>query len=340
MQVSSDAKERLLRETLELSAENARLALDLANGDLDKAIEMASYVDPIIMVIHASFILGSKNREYGIFSLLANGREGKVFSVLPVINYREELAVISLEGSPEAFIRDIKEMRDKGEDRSGSRLLTFFYQTLSSSEINSLYSLIKKGEDEALHNNLKQSLKSFFGRHVELKTKTLLLTPLQCETRNIQLDDEYSKDEEEEEEDLFVVMLEVSPMISPNKGKPINFFKIGEKIPVVIIDRTDVGRYMASLLMKQGEFVLAEILEIHFHDDTDRYQVIVSFGPKIHGRFMVEHQIRLAMEEVVKEEEEEVIDEKVQTKGVDWFLVIILSLGIICMVILAFIFFF
>lgn len=331
----SEAKEKLIMETLDLSEENARLTLSLADGDLNKALKMAEYVEPVILVIHSFFVLGKKNREYGLFSLLAHGRQGKVLSLLPVINYREELEQKSLDSSPESFIQDLKELREKGEDRSGSRLFGLFYNSLSSTDINSLYSLVKDGDDEGLNQRLEGFVKSYLGRNILFRAKAFLLTPLQCETRNIQLEEEEKK--EEEKESPFVMTLDASPLVAPNRGKPINQFKVGELIPVVIVDISDLGKYMASLLMKkEGDHILAEIKDIVYDADTDRYQVRINFGPRIDGRFLVEPQIRLAVkEEALLEEPEE--EEQEEKKGIDWLLIILLTVGFLLFLIIGFI---
>lgn len=334
----SEGKEKLLMEALDLSENQARLALDLAEGDIEKALTMSPYVDPVIMIIMGSFILGNKNQEYGLFTMIAHGREGSVLTVIPVINYREELAVVSLDISPEAFMQDLKNLQADGEDRSGSRLYSFFYDELSSSAIYSLYSLAKEGREEEISYALGDLIKSFLGRMVEIRTKTHLLTPLQCETRKIKLDDSQEEEEEEEARSL-VLRLEVSPLVSPNKGKPIDKFNIGEMIPVVIVDKTEAGRYMGDLLTKKGErSVLGEIKSITHDEETDRYQVILIFGPKIEGRFLVESQVRLAFTEVL-EEENEVEEEKREKKKVDWLLLSLLILGLLLLLFVGFIFF-
>lgn len=329
-------------ETLDLTEENAKLALDLAEGDLDKALEFSSYVDPVIMVVMGSFILGRKNREFGLFSFIAHGREGRSLSVHSIINYREELGMMSLGTSPEAFINDLEELKEKGEDRSGSRLLSFFYKDLASSDVNSLFSMARDGDEEEITDTLAQGIKSFFGRHIELRTHTLLLTPLQCETRKIQLEDTKEEEEEEKEERTLSMQLETSPIVAPNKGKPIHKFRVGEEIPVVIVDMTEVGRYMASLLMKKGKnFVYAEITEILYDEETERYQVFLHFGPKIEGRFLVEPQIRLAAKEILPEEtESEEESGKNKKRKVDWLMVIIFTLGLLLFLVLGLILFF
>lgn len=329
----SGEKIKLLMESLDLSEDNARLALNMADGDLEKAIQMAEYVEPVILVIHSFFILGKKNREYGLFSLIAHGREGRVLSLLPVINYREEMGRKLLDASPESFIRDLKALREEGEDRSGSRLFTLFYGGLSSTDINALYSLAQTGNEEELSSQLGQHLKSYFGRKTELQAKAFLLSLLQCESRQIELEEKING-EEEEEESPFVMRLDASPMVAPNKGKPINQFQVGEFIPVQIVDKTDLGQYMSSLLTKKGEnYVLAEITNIFYDSDTDRYQVAINFGPRIDGQFLVEPQIRLAAQEEILEEEEEEEEEQ-ERKGVDWLLVLLLTVGFLLLLVI------
>lgn len=338
----SDSKERLIMETLDLTEQQATLALDLAEGDIEKALTMSTYVDPVIMIIMASFILGSKNKEYGLFTFIAHGREGKTLSVLPIINYREELGMVSLDISPEAFIQDLKNMKKDGEDRSGARLLSFFYEELASSGIYSLYTLAKEEREEEIAYTLGDLLKNFLGRQIELFTKTHLLTPLQCDTRRIQLEDTIEEEDDDEQSTSFVMHLETSPLVSPNKGKPIHQFKVGEMIPVVIVDKTEAGRYMGDLLTKKGErSVLAEIKDISHDEETDRYQVSLIFGPKVEGRFLVESQVRLAFSEGVEEEgEEEEEEEKQKKKRVDWLLVGLLLLGLLLLFVIGSIIFF
>ncbi len=294
-----EARIQVVMDTLEVSSEQARLALDLAGGELEQALKMKDYVDPAILILHGMAVSGKKNEEYALFLLVLHGREGQVLRAHSVVNYREELAEKDPEISTEAFLREIQEIRTKGDDRSGARLSSYLVNEMSSTAIYRLFDLAREGNEEGLKLELTEKLYDFFNRPVRLKIKSTLFTKKQCLSHGIHLEEEpeEEQEEEEDEESSFLLRLDVSPVIDPSKGKSPEELEEGDEIPVRISDDREIAEYLDSLLTDEDDqLVRSWVKEVSYDQDTERYLTLVRLGPGIEGKFIIDPDIRIALQ--------------------------------------------
>ncbi|KXS44566.1 MAG: hypothetical protein AWU54_709, partial [Candidatus Frackibacter sp. T328-2] len=71
-----DSKSKVIQDNTSLDEEEAKLALDLAEGDLEQALQMVEYVEKSFFTLQMKFQTESSNKMYGLVSIIADGKNG------------------------------------------------------------------------------------------------------------------------------------------------------------------------------------------------------------------------------------------------------------------------
>ncbi len=290
-----EAKLKLIVESSGISLDEARMVLELGEGDVDRALDMVPYVEKSNLIIHGKFSLGRNIKLYGLFRLVAQGREATMLDFGLAMSYDQNEFNSPLFVTPEAFKKIIDESFKKNEVTQIHSFLAGFYEHIGASQISQMYYLIKEDQNQDLIVLFENLIEKIGGgnERLEVELKTFLMTRFQCEKKGL-LEPENTITEADSSDSNLTIYLETEPIISPLKGKTIDKFEVDELIPLKITDNGEVGMYQRKMMSDESGLTLGMIKDIDFNEVTNRYHVTVEFRPKINGRFMVDSSVRLA----------------------------------------------
>ncbi len=291
-----ETKLKVIAETADISLDEAKLAYELADGDLERALTMIPFVEKSIIIVHGKFVCGRNNKLYGIFRLVANGKEGQLLDFGLAMSYTLNDVDSPISANPEAFKKVVDSLFKQTDNNQVQTFLAGFYHQFGAAQINQIYHLIKEEREVELRNCFSDLVGKIWGNseRVEVELETFQLTRVQCEKKGL-LSNITPMDEDDIEEDVnLTIYLETEPIISAVKGKTIDKFALGDLIPLKIVDDREAGKYLGQILSNDIGIAVATIKDFYFKELSERYMVTVEFGPKINGRFMIEPSVRLA----------------------------------------------
>lgn len=291
-----EAKIKIISETAGISMEDAKMALELADGIVERALELVPYVEKSIVVTHGRFVCGKQTKLFGIFRMLGSGKDGQLLDFGLAMSYTQSDIDTPITASPEAFKRIVDSLFKENETSQIHSFLSGFYGRLGVAQVYQIFSLAKEEKMKEVNDLWQEMVGKIWGglERIEVETKVFLMTKVQCEKSGL-----LDKVEEIEESSgtggsNLTIYLETEPVISPVKGRTIDKFTPDEMIPVKIIDQRDAGRYLGRILSNQYGIAFGQLKDVYYNDMSNRYQVTVEFGPKINGRFVMEPSVRLA----------------------------------------------
>lgn len=333
-----ESKLKIIAETADISQQEAELALNLADGDVERAIDLVPYVEKSIVIVHGKFTCGRNSTLKGVFRMVGHGREGLLLDFGLAMSYDKDTVEVPISTNPEAFKKVIERLFKQTENNQVHTFLAGFYEEIGPSKINKMYHLIKDENELELKSLFRDIISSIWGssEYIKVDLEHYMMTKMQCEKKGIiQPEPEAATQEESDDEPTLSIYLETAPIISPVKGKTIEKFKPGELIPLNIIDEREAGKYLGRMLTEELGFALAKMVDCHYNEGTERYKVEVEFGPKINGRFIIEPSVRLA---TYSEVEEEVIEDKPEDLNLSVDTMLYIFLGVIIIILFFIIF--
>lgn len=291
-----ETKLKVIADTADISLDEARLALELSDGDVERALEMVPYVEKSMIVVQGKFVCGRTTKLYGIFRLLGEGREGQLLDFGLAISYNLSDVDSPISANPEAFRKVVDQLFIQTETSQLHTFLTGFYENLGAAQINQIYHFIKKDDRLELTNFLAEIVGKIWGgsERVEVSAETFLFTKVQCQKKGLIEADVEETDSDESGDPNLTIYLETEPIISAVKGKTIEKFKLDELIPLRVIDSREAGRYLGQILSNDDGLAIGVLKDVYYKELSNRYVATVEFGPKINGRFMIDSSVRLA----------------------------------------------
>lgn len=308
-----DSKIKVIQENSDLNEEEAELALDLAEGELDQALNMVEYVEKLFITLQIKFQKGGQtDKVYGLINLIANGKSGDLLHLNVITGYEREISEVKLEISNEAFNQTIDQLEEEHGTSYDGEIRQVFYDQLHSADIFKLFTMIKEDEIRCVEGEITEILNEVFSKQVQVDVEANLITKTQVEKNldvSIKEEKEDNKDEEkiesEETKSELSIYLKSSAVISAVKGKRVEDLEIGDKILVKIVDKREIGRYLADLISTEKSQISTGIInQIYFNEDSERYTVMVEFGPKIYGKLLVDSEVKLALAKEVEKDKE------------------------------------
>jgi hypothetical protein len=291
-----EAKIKIVSETAGITMEDAKMALELADGVVERALELVPYVEKSIVVVHGRFVCGKQTKLYGIFRMLGQGRDGQLLDFGLAMSYTQSDIETPITASPEAYKKIVDSLFKANETNQIRSFMSGFYDKLGVAQVYQVYALAKEGMMKEVNDLFQEMVGKIWGgsERIEVETKVYLMTKVQCEKTGLLDRMEDSKDDEGTDGSNLTIYLETEPMISPVKGRTIDKFMPNELIPVKITDQRDAGRYLGRILANQFGIAFGQMKDVYYNEVSNRYQVTVEFGPKINGRFVIEPSVRLA----------------------------------------------
>ena len=292
-------KVQVIADTLEIDKDSAEMALKLAEGDLDKALEMEDYVDKKYVIMQGKFNYGGYNKFYGLFILIADGKEGEVIEAKVAISNEVEDTNISLRVDSNVFIKTIEQLKNDNPSHASKLRL------LLNDEINpaKLYEFLDQARDNNF-NEITQIIKTRFERKVEEKVELRLRARVKTKTQLKKVhpdffqsdgDDEDEKTGDDSDNKLGVeITLNCIPIVSPTFGYKITDLDVGSELLVKVVDQREMGQYLNNLLSSDVGAVAGTIKEIEFKEKSERYSVLLQLSENVYGKIYVEPEIKLS----------------------------------------------
>lgn len=289
-------KIKIISETASISFEEARQALELADGDIEKALQYTRYVEKGYFTLQGKFVCGKTSKLYGVLYMLAHGSNGELLEFGLAVSYNEDDMEAPIHAAPEIFKKVLDELFRSNESSQIHSFLSGFYEQLGTAQIYQLYQFVKENRSEDVVTYFKGIMSKIFrsSERIDLEINSMLLSEVQCENNGLIAPQAKNANGEEDGSPLLSIYLETEPLISPGKGKTVDKFVAGELIPVRITDKRDAGKYLGKIMSNEFGIAFGQLKEYYYHQDTDRFRVTVEFGPKINGQFIIDPMVRLA----------------------------------------------
>jgi len=312
-----DQKIGVIQQTAEINQDEAKQALKLAEGDLDKALQMVDYVSQSYMIIHGRVSYGSYNKTYLLFSIVSNGKDGEILKSDLVKTSKEDVENINLNIDHQVFIKTLTDIGIKSKKSINSKESQLKFERLfTAAEIFELFTLIKADDLSKFKVIFKEKLEEFLKEEINLRLFAKTLTKVKLKTYYSELfppeeefEDNNDNSVETKTDDKKLgldINLTCQPVISPSNGKRIEELLQGDEILVKISDNSEMGRYLASLLKDSTGMIKGSIEARNFNPDTERYWVLIKFGPNIYGNLSISPQIKISTPKI----EDQKIDNK------------------------------
>mgnify|MGYP006288791659 CR=1 FL=1 len=301
-------KVKVIADTLEIDEDSAKMALKLAEGELEKALKMEQYVDKKYLVIQGKFNYGGYNKFYGLFVLIADGKEGEIMKTEIAISNQAEDTNISLRVDSNVFIKTLKQF-DNNNPNQASKLRLLLNDNIKPAK---LFEFLEQAKDNDI-NGITQDLKARFEREVEEEVELRLRAKAKTETQLKKLHPDFFEVDEEEDEDkgddgdnkLGVnITLNCIPIVSPTFGYKITDLDIGSELLIKVVDQREMGQYLNNLLSSDVGAVVGTIEGIDYKEKSERYAVLLRLSSSVYGKIYIEPEIKLATPESEQEKME------------------------------------
>ena len=297
-------KIQVVADTLEIDNKSAEMALKLAENDLDKALKMEEYVDKRYVVIQGKFSYGGYNKYYGLFILIADGKNGEVIKTELVLSNQAEDINISLRVDSNVFIKTINTF-DNSKSKPESKLRLTLNNGFNPAKLFEILDKAKDNDTSGITQMIKAKLEDEVEEEVDLKLRSKVKTETQLKKLHpnfFQEDEETDDDQDKGDNKLGVdITLNCIPIVSPTFGRKITELDIGSELLVKVVDRRDVGQYLNKLLKTDVGAVVGTIEGIQFKDKSERYSVLIRLSSNVYGKIYIESEIKLATPESEQE---------------------------------------
>ncbi|MGM0501438.1 MAG: hypothetical protein ACQERJ_02820, partial [Bacillota bacterium] len=306
---------------------SAETALKLADGNLDRALDMDAYVDKKYIIIQGKFSYGGYHKYYGLFIFIADGKDGEVIKTDIIISSEAEDTNISLEVDSKVFIKTINEL-DNNKSQQASQLRLLLNDTFNPAKLFEILDMAKENDISGINQIIKIKLEEELEEKVDLRLRAKIKTEVQLRKMHPEFfstEEEETEDEENEDSKLGInITLNCIPIVSPTFGEKITNLDIGSQLLVKVVDQREVGQYLDKLLSSDVGAVAGTIEGIEYKEKSQRYSVLIRLSSNVYGKIYVESEIKLATPEseqqkmeklnnLQKKEQEDFMDQDLTT---------------------------
>ncbi|SJZ38303.1 DUF4899 domain-containing protein [Selenihalanaerobacter shriftii] len=302
-----DSKLQVIQANSNLDEVEAKLALDLAEGDVNQALNMVEYVAKPFFTLQIKFQGEHSRKIYGLINFIADGKNGELLNLNVVTTYNREVLNIGIEVSNKAFNQTIEEIKEEGSNSYDTEIRQAFYNKLHSADIFELFTEVKKEKTRNVKAAIEEVLDGIFDKGIKVYVADNLMTKAQIQQLTELTIESNSRDEveENEQETGLSIYLKCAPIISAVHGTKVEDLQEGDEILVKIVDTREIGAYLANLISTNGKYISTGVItQIYFNEESKRYTLMVEFGPKIYGKLLIDGEVKLALAEELLEEQE------------------------------------
>lgn len=325
-----DEKIKILMEKTGCNEIQAEQVLKSVAGNVKEAFDLINNLGKKnAIVVKGKFRSKNKN-SYGIFILILNKAKESIDHIRTVMSYESEIYKISVRDRWDIFDRELVRinLRRKEEiERLSLRLKSGLKDSfLKTSSKKKLFKYLKELE----LNNFKDYLVSNIGAIIK---DTVIESEVEVDNISsftffgIRLK-EGSKEEEgketgkevPKEEEKEKIILKIAPVIAPVSGVRITDLKVNDRMLIYVVDKTELGLYLAELMGARKEEKLIPIISPVFNIENveeDKIKLMVKMGSGIFGEAVVFEEINIVKLFAEEEEEEMSLNPKREEYGED-----------------------
>ncbi len=312
--------ERLVKET-GCDKVLASMLLKFTGGDIEGAKRIIEAVPKDIFAVKGKFIT-QVTGYYGAFFFCYDEKEKKIRRLIAVISDNKDVAKFDV-SLP--WVRFEEILYDYARNKKVDAIkIDQFKKIINSREfIERIASILKAGariDNEKLENILLDELYNIFAdTNIAVKfdielTDAFALNKSLNESEYLQQEEEkktaYTSEENIDKVDRgskSLIVLKVSPELSPVRGIEIKNLEFGDEIQVRITDEREIADYLAELLGGKVDSIrvpvytkIVEIKEL----EGGYVGVLTQFGPGIMGMFKVPEDVKVITRSIAEEEPE------------------------------------
>lgn len=293
-----EAKLNVISESAGISLDEAKMALELADGDVEEALHLVPYIEKTIFVLHGKFSCARNPKIHGIFRIISNGREGLILDLNLALSFNSSEVDASIDADPEAFEAIVNDIALKTDHGQAHAFKLGFYEYMGAAEVNQMYQLTKAGDLESV----REILRGVIGKvspgsdkTADVEHRGYIFTCIQAEKKGLIKERIETKPANEEvaASSQLSIFLDTEPLISPVKGKTMDKFVENEPLPLKITDEREAGKYLGRILSNESGVAIGRVKEYYLTEQSNRYNVTVEFGPKILGKFILDPNVRI-----------------------------------------------
>ncbi|WP_018248488.1 hypothetical protein [Orenia marismortui] len=300
-----EEKIKVIQQVLEINEEEAKKALKLAENDLDKALKMEEYIAKNYLTIQVKFRYGGQNynEQYGLISLIWNGKEGEVINTISVIDNKEKISDILIEVDHSVFMKALKQISEETTSNLEYQFKKGLEDQFNPTVIYQIFKFIKEETPSKVEAIIGEKIRNIIEEDIELELYAELIT----KEKLLKIYPEYFQDNIDSEDKSdnvsndgnkknfnLDINLNCVPVISATKGKRVQELSIGDKLKVQITDNKEIGKYLNNLLKDSSGTATAIIKNIELNKNLKRYSITVQFGPNIYGTMLVEPEVKIS----------------------------------------------
>ncbi|MDI6786078.1 MAG: hypothetical protein QMD92_05145 [bacterium] len=300
-----DEKIKILVEKTGCSEQQAKQVLNSVSGNIKKAFDLINYVGKKNTIVVKGKFRGKNKNSYGLFILTLNKAKELLDHVRAVMLYDPEIYKISVRNRWDIFDRELARVNLKKKEGAESLYLhlesglkDIFLKTITKKK---LFECLKKLDLD----NFKDCLISNIGNIIK---DTAIDTEIEVDNISsftsfgIRLKEGSSEEEKEKveegvpKEEKKEVVLKLAPVIAPVSGINVIDLKIDDQILTYIVDKTDLGLYLAELMgAKKGEKLIPVISRIYNIENLegDKIRFTVKIGCGIFGEAIISNEVNI-----------------------------------------------
>lgn len=288
-----DPKIAMLMESLECSKEEAEMLLEAAEGDFKKAIEYHKMISKEYIAIALKIDANKISNFEGYFFILANGKKGDIKELDGAVVFKKQ-EDIDITVDWEAFKETINNLKKEPtfDSLETSNLIEFLSKNLNPSVINYIYSEYKKSNIREVREKLEKVLSDYFTEEIDFSYHITLLSAV-----NIQKE-EKEKEKKTEEKKPIDIFVNVSPVVDPVKGKPVEKLTLGDRIYVKILEDKEISKSIGAELNRTVdgiENIVPCVLRKIEKTQTGSFELEVILKKSIIGKTVVKPEIRVKL---------------------------------------------
>lgn len=322
-----DEKIKILIEKTKCSEIQAEQVLKSVSGDIKKAFDLINNLGKKNTIVVKGKFRGKNRSSYGIFILILNKAKESIDHVRAAMFYESEIYKISVKDRWDIFDRELARINLRKKEE-GERLSLHLKSGLKDSFLkNSTKKKLFKYLKELDLKNFKDYLVSNIGIIIK---DTIVDTKVEVDNISsftffgIRLkessEEEEGKETEKEalKEEKKEIILKLAPVIAPVSGVRITDLKVNDRILTYIVDKTELGLYLAELMGARKEKKLIPVISQVFSIENmgeDKIKLTVKMGSGIFGETIISNEINIV--KLFTEEEEEEVSLNPETEVID-----------------------
>lgn len=323
-----DEKIKILVEKTGCSEVQAEQVLKSVTGNIKEAFDLINNLGKKNTVVVKGKFRSKNKSSYGIFILILNKAKESIDHIRAAMSYESEIYRISVRDRWDIFDRELVRINLRKKEKI-ERLSLHLKSGLKDS-------FLKTSNKKKLFKYLKgldlNNFKDYLVSNIGIIIKDTVIES------EVEVDDvssftffgmrlkEGSKEEGEEtekeasKEEKEKIILKMAPVIAPVSGVRVTDLKVNDQILIYLVDKTELGLYLAELMGAKKEEKLIPVISHIFNIENieeGKIKLTVKVGSGIFGEDIVSDEINIVKLFAEEEEEETSLSSKREEYGED-----------------------